>query len=219
MPAGNPVINTSSSFPSLRVGSRPPHSATAWHTRCRLTSDHEEDNGGADQRTTAGDSEAQTRATAGAPGRRRNAGAASTRSSDPPWPRRRDRSPSWRPSSSPTATPAAAPRSAAPTTPTLIGGADRAGTSPPTGSCPRSRRPPTSARTASTRRRRGGEQAEQAAPHRQGPDRPGRRSAPACRPTRATSGCSSTTPSRRARSTASPAWPSRATSTTPRATG
>ena len=41
-----------------------------------------------------------------------------------------------------------------------------------------------------------------------------RRSAPAWRPIRATSACSSTTPSRRARSTASPAWPSRASSTT-----
>ena len=64
-----------------------------------------------------------------------------------------------------------------------------------------------------------GEQAEQPAPHRQGADRPGAdqrqhgdqpgQHRPAC----------STTASRRARSTASPAWPSRASSTTRRATG
>src|SRR6476469_9457409 len=68
MPAGNPVINTSSIFPSPAVGGPlGPHSATAGTLVANLRA-HEEDHGGADQRTAAGDSEAQTRATTGAAG-------------------------------------------------------------------------------------------------------------------------------------------------------
>ena len=66
---------------------------------------------------------------------------------------------------------------------------------------------------------RAGEQARQAARGPAGcpPIRPW--SAPASPPAAATSGCNSTTARRRAPSTASPAWPSRATSTARRATG
>ena len=199
---------------SCSRGSRPPHSATPG-TLVADRPDHEEDSGGADQRTTACNGEAQTRATAGAPGSEGTPSAASTRSSDPSWPlivvigaivatvviTNRDSGQQDR-----------------------VGGHDNADD--------RHQRRPVGAGTAARvrsagqpgrqlpvpgRRDRRASRTTRRAPARSRPTR--RRSAPAWRPTRAISGCSSTTPSHRARSTASPAWPSRVSSTTRRATG
>ena len=68
MPAGNPVINTASSFPSRAIDVGRGATLSTPGTLVADRRAHEEDTGGADQRTTACDSEAQTRATARAPG-------------------------------------------------------------------------------------------------------------------------------------------------------
>ncbi len=213
---------TQSPIPCSR-GSRRLASAISWHTRCRLDrlTAGQEAHRGADQRTATCDGQAQTRAAAGTPRATGQATPPAASSSDS-W-----RSPrSWRRSSRlvltdkdkrqvrhqprrPTTSAARPRRPADRTRPAgrraaaAVQGAGR-----------------TWAPTASTRRRRS-RPASRSTPPSTGkvPTDPATGQRQHDAPTRATSACSWTTPRRRAPSTASPAWPSRASSTTRPATG
>ena len=82
MPAGNPVINTASSFPlPIDVGLAAPALSILPGTLVADSRATRGGHGGADQRTAACDSQAQTRTAAGTPRASRPAGAAATRSS------------------------------------------------------------------------------------------------------------------------------------------
>ena len=170
MPAGNPVINTVSSFPSPR-GWRAswPALSYCWHTRCGSTTTR----GGPRRcRPTNNGGRQRSANSSGnwSDGRHRHAGGGCTRSSPPPW-RLSPWSPGWRPSSSPETTPTARRRRPHPR-PELIGRADGTGAG--------RQRPAACVQGARGSRQElpvpggpGGQQAQQAAPNRRGADRPG----------------------------------------------